>query len=280
MQLYLEKPEEAQFWEINWQGTITTERTGTIKETGQTVTQTHSTITTAFEAWRTAALAKLQEGYQDPTGKTTVAQLDRTVYVHYLEAQQYEKAMHWLGYFGHIEDPTLEDQLIARYIQDKNYTAAEKYVLGHLQSSQNANIIIRQIRYLTTVNPMLSRFMLGNLPLEVTPENPASYYKELAQAQAKIAFFDTLSPQLRAIQDKKLQLVYCTHLLDTPHENNTQQILALEKAHLLLQELEAPMEWIKQGYQTLLDGAQGIGETSIAATLQEALQTLSVSEEA
>lgn len=279
MQLYLEKPEEAQFWEISWEGTTTAERTGTIKETGQVQEQTHSTVAAAFEAWRMAAIAQLQGGYQDPQGKASIQQLDVTVYKNHLQARAYDKAMHWLSYFGHLEDPSLEDQLIVHYIQDKDYTAAERYILPRIQSNQNANIIVRQIRYLSTVNPMLSRFMLGNLPLEVNPEHPASYYKELAQAQSKIAFFDTLSAQLRIIPTPELQLVYLTNLLDTPQEKSTQQVLALEKAHLLLKALEAPVLLTRKRYEGLLERATRMQQTTIVALLQEELNQLPPLEE-
>lgn len=274
MQLYLEHQEENLFWEIIWEGTSLTQRAGTINSLGEEESQELPHASAGLDSYMALAKAKLEAGYQDPRGKVQAQQLDVQVYETYLQNKEYEAATEWLAYFGHLENASLEDQLIEQYIQDNNYTAAEKHVLSKLQSSQNANIVIRQIRYLASINPMLSRFMMGNLPIEIEPSHPASYYKELAQAHSKIAFFDTLSAQLRAIPSIDLQIIYLTHLLDHPHPQHTQQLLALEKAQLLLKEWESSLPRKKAAYQALLAGAQNIQQSTLAAELQLALQEL------
>lgn len=274
MQLYLEKPEQEQFWEITWEGTTVTRRAGTINSPGEKQQENYATTTAAFEHYIQAAQTKIEEGYTDPRGTVEREQLDAAVYEQYLKNQQFDAAVGWLNYFGHLENSVWEDQLIEHYIQKEDYTAAEKYILGNLQSSQDGNVVIRQLRYLSTINPMLSRFMLGNLPLEVNPARPEAYYKELAQAQAKIAFFDTLSGQLRTLTAPHLQLIYLTNLLDTPHEKNAQQLVALERAQLLLKEWDAPVAAQKEAYQQLIAGAERIGQLDIMAELQAALKAL------
>lgn len=274
MQLYLEHQEQQLFWEIIWEGTTLTKRAGTINSLGEEDSQELPTTSIAFEEYTSQAKAKLEEGYQDPRGKVQTSQLEVKVYENYLQNKEYEAAIEWLAYFGHLEDASLEDQLIDSYIQEKNYAAAEKYVLGKLQGSQDANIVIRQIRYLTSINPMLSRFMMGNLPTTIEPSHAASYYRELAQAHSKIAFFDTLSAQLRVIPTLPLQIIYLTHLLDHPYPDNTQQVLALEKAQLLLKEWESDPATKKEAYQALIARAKSLQQATLATELQLAVQEL------
>jgi hypothetical protein len=204
--------------------------------------------------------------------------LDSSVYQQYLQNKQETEAVQWLDYYGYLEDATLEDQLIDYYVEQKNYATAEKYILGKLQSSKNPNIIIRQIRYLTVVNPMLSRFMLGNLPLEVTAPHPIVYYKELAQAHSRLGFFDTLSAQLRVIKATTTQFVYLLHLLDHFHPQSTQQIVALQKAQALLNHWDSNSLSQQTAYQQLVAAAKRIEQTDIAAELQAALDPLSEAE--
>lgn len=279
MKLYLEKLDKALFWEITCKKNSVIERAGEINHLGQKHACDYPTVANAFDTWITAAKTKLEEGYKDPQGNVQEEQLDRAVYEHYLTTQQFDAAVNWLNYFGHLDDPTLEDLLIDSYIEHKEYTLAEKYVLGKLQSSQDGNIAVRQIRYLTTINPMLSRFMLGNLPVDIQPNHPEIYYQELAQAQSKIAFFDTLSSQIRAIPSTSLQIIYLTHLLDNPHENNQQQILALEKAQLLLKNWKASLTTKEIAYQKLIAGAERIKQPDIANQLKLTLQQFSDSDD-
>ncbi len=279
MQLYLEQPATALFWEITWSGTTVTERTGALGEQGQQQQQHYSTTVDAFQGWITAARAKIEAGYQDPEGKVKREQLDVVVYEQYLQNQQYDAAMAWLGYFGHLDDSEWEDKLVAHYLEKEDYTAAEKYVLGKLQRSQEANVVVRQIRYLATINPMLCRFMLGNLPVTVNAERPAAYYRELASAQSKIAFFDLLSTQLRAIKAPEHQLLYLTHLLDTPHDQHPQQIVAIDKAQAILNNWQTSISTKKAAYKALIKGAERIGQTTTAAELKIVLQALPEEEE-
>lgn len=274
MQLYLEKSETAQFCEIICKGTTIVEKTGDIGTKGEEEQQIYQSYASAFERWCTIALAKLEEGYRDPKKRATKEQLDPAVYQQYLQQQQETKAIEWLGYYGYLEDATLEDQLVDYYVEHKNYAAAEKYILGTLQSSKNPNVIIRQIRYLTLVNPMLSRFMLGNLPLEVAAPNPIVYYKELAQAQARLGFFDTLATQLRIIKGRTTQFMYLLHLLDHPHPQSSQQLVALQKAQALLNNWQSNSPSQHTAYQLLIAAAQRIEQIEIATELQAVLKKL------
>ncbi|MFK7797841.1 MAG: hypothetical protein AB8E82_10340 [Aureispira sp.] len=274
MQLYLEQPETAQFCEILYKGTTVVKKEGEIGTKGKEQQQMYQSYDAAFEGWRTTALAKLEEGYRDPKKRATKEQLDRGIYQQYLQQQQETQAIQWLGYYGYLEDATLENQLVDYYVARNNYAAAEKYILGNLQNSKNPNVIIRQIRYLTVINPMLSRFMLGNLPLEITAPDPIVYYKELAQAQARLGFFDTLSTQLRIIKGNTTQFTYLLHLLDPPHPQNSQQLVALQKAQALLNNWQSNSPNQRTAYQQLIAAAQRIGQIEIATELQTVLETL------
>jgi predicted DNA-binding WGR domain protein len=274
MQLYLESPDAALFWEITWKGHTLIERAGTIGTKGDELKHRFVSNSAAFAGWMAAANEKIEAGYQDPKGRINRDQLDVAVYKEFIKNHQLESAQAWLNYFGHLEDATLEDELIEQYIAQEDYTAAEKYVLGKLQKSTDANVVIRQVRYLATINPMLSRFMMGNLPQEVNAEHPEAYYRELGMAHSKIAFFDLLSPQLRAIKTAEYQLIYLTHLLDTPHDQHPQQRLALERAQEILHNWQAPADTRIPYYQPLIKGAQRIGQTTTAAELELALQKL------
>lgn len=258
-------------WDIEWiRRTIRTEHRSEGQPNEETVV-TYNDKGMAYQAYRTQILEKLEEGYNDGQESLSPDQFQEAVFYQYLDNQQYDLAEVWLKRHQAIEDEEYEAALLAAFIKNEAYSDAEKYILRQLQGEDSLNRVMRQIHYLAQINPLLCRFMVGNL-LQQAPDsntNAIHYYRDLSKAQSIIGMFEHLNTTLNQIDGMSAKLVYATHLLHHYHEGASQQSIALERAHELLQKINLPSEEKATHYDLLIEGAERIQQHGYAQTLRD-----------
>ena len=268
-------------WDLEW-----TNRNIRTQHQEEGVTHPEQTVAyesraAAFQAYRQWLLERLKEGYTDGAGNLRAEDLTEATFHTYLREQQYDLAEVWLKRHQAIEDERYENALLQTYLEHKAYSEAEKYILRQLQGEDNLNRVMRQIRYLTQVNPLLGRFMIGNLlQQELGPQiHLGQYYRDLAMAQSAVGMFEHLNSTLTRIEVPTLQLTYLGHLLHTHQpESAQQQMEALEKARHLLKHATVSPEDQQEFYDLLIEGATRIQQPQVAVQLREQRPSLPVEE--
>ena len=223
------------YWQIDWNGTLLNTVYGKIGAKGRRSEKVCKDEIEAFKIYKNKILEKLKRGYVDPNGKLSEVDFQDTAYDAFLEQREFEKAVDWLAKFGELKDDAYENKLIKAFVENKQYAAAEKYIFGKIKDSKKATIIIRQIRYLSVVNPMMCRFMIGNLPAQPEAADMAAYYQNLAIAQATIGMIHAAATGLKNIESNRVKIIYLAHFLDANPETSEQQIGLLEKAISILE---------------------------------------------
>lgn len=196
------------YWQIDLIGQKIAIKYGLVNEaTVETIERVCEDDIQAFHQYKNEIVEKIRAGYYDPEEKVTEANFLDSVYETYLKQNQLEEAVAWLEGFSNLTDPSYEDQLINTCLSNKNYIIAEKYVLEKIKVIKDADVIIRQVCYLSQINPMLCRFMIGNLPPNPDLKDALGYYQNLASAQAKIGMFSMVSKTLKVIRSDYVKIV-------------------------------------------------------------------------
>lgn len=218
------------YWQIELKGSTVLVEYGKIGGKATLVEKDCENSIAALQYYKQALLKKMNAGYLDAKGKVQIGQFQDEVYETYLANNELDKALAWLAYYGDLLDGSYEDLLLQKYLDNKDFVAAEKYVLSKIQVVKDANIIVRQVRHLGLINPMLCRFMIGNLPPNPNPIMIDLYYQDLAMAQARIGLFEMVNVTLKNMEKDRTKLTYLTYLLETIHPTITAQKDILEKA--------------------------------------------------
>ena len=118
-------------------------------------------------------------------------------------------------------------ELINAHIENNKLIEVQRYIFGKIKNCNSVDIIIRHVRYLSKIDPLMCRVMIGNMPAKPQSTNLKQYYQDFAIAQSGIGMINTSEVTLNNIEDKEIKIIYLAHLLDTYYQESELQISIL-----------------------------------------------------
>lgn len=276
MKQYLERYNEQEHtcWEIELKGKVLLQKSGVVGQEGSIEQQELEDEAAAFGVYQAQIIARMEDGYTSPKAVCEMTNFKPSTFQGYLEQGAWEEAIAWLEYYPWLPDAQYEDSLVATLLEKQNYTLGERYVLNRIKDNNDLTQVSRYIRYLSQLNPMLCRFMIGNLPPTPTVADPLLYYKNLGRAQARIGMIGKPETLIEGISSQVVQLYYLGSLLDYVQEDTAAQQQVLWKAMALMEQYFFDITDEKTLYELLLEGAEKLKAQPEVERLRASLDQL------
>ena len=279
---YLENnsAKKSKFWQIEAIARSVTIHFGIIGNDGIFSTTNFETENEVFTYYKNQILKKFKSGYIDPENKVDIARFQDSTFDRFLNVNDFENAIDWLENFDDLYIASNEDKLINAHIDNKKLIEVQRYIFNKIKIIKSVDIIIRQIRYLSKIDPLMCRVMIGNMPVKPQSINLKQYYQDFAIAQSGIGMLNASEVTLNNINDKEVKIIYLAHLLDTYHQQSELQISILNNAITILESADFNSSTKNTFYLLLSKGAITIDQKEISERLYETAQYFKVQDNA
>lgn len=186
------------------------------------------------QAAKDKILEQMQDGYQDTAAYFVQSDFEMQALNSMITNDQYEQAHAWMIKLDAWIDEELEEKYLHILLEKQQAILAERYIFTKIQSNRDYEVQIRQIKYLSSLNPIMARMLIGNLPFFSPQEHSINYLCDYAKAQSRMGVIQHLDARLATLSEHQ-KLVYLVHLLDCIHQDQPFQLQLLEKACAILQ---------------------------------------------
>lgn len=206
---------------------------------------------------RIKIIQRFELGYVDKHGKFKNAKAFDEAYLSTLIAEQkYEQALAWMHQLDTWVDNRLEENFLKALLAQQQQQWAERYVFEKVKATRNHQILIRQIKHLSSFNPIMARLLFGNMPFIPEQVDLGIYLKNYAKAQSRMGVIQQLEQRLEQIKTQQHQLIYLVHLLDKLHDGQQIQHTIYLKACALIQLADVTDAQQKEYASKLYDAAR------------------------
>jgi predicted DNA-binding WGR domain protein len=274
--MYLHKNEDdhTKFWKIEISDCQVNILYGKSANKGRQIKKNFDNKLQAFKYYRRQIHENLQNGYESPENKIHASDFDDNTFNHYIENREFEKAVDWINLLGEFSELSYEEKLINALLLDNKQIDAERFIFGKIKNCTNLLIVVRQIRNLSSMNPLMSRMMIGNLPAKPQNIDLIEYYTNFAIAQSRMGMIDAAETTLLNIVEMEVKIIYLANLLDTHHMKSDLQAEILNKALSLIEKITLNNEKMSGLLILLSKGARNINQNQLAVTLFESAQKI------
>ena len=275
--MYLHKNEDtySKFWKIEIADCHVNILYGKSMNKGRQIHKNFDNKLQAFKYYRNQIYQKLQNGYQSTEDKIKAADFDDNSFNQYIQNREFEQAIQWINLLGEFSELCYEEKLINALLLDNKQVEAERFIFGKIKNCLNLQIVVRQIRNLSSMNPLMSRIMIGNLPAKPEDTDLIEYYTHFAIAQSRMGMIDASEKTLLNIENIEVKIIYLANLLDTYYVKSDLQTGILNKALSLLDKITLNNDKMFKLLILLSKGARNIKQHQLAVTLFENAQKFS-----
>lgn len=194
---------------------------------------TFESKTIARQTSRAIISTQLQGGFLDVADYYLKNDFDPNQLNHLLNQNAFEKAQEWMLKLEEWVDDALEEHYLKVLLQQQQVAQAERYIFTKIKQNRDYEVQIRQIKHLSSFNPIMARLLIGNIPFLPPKIDPLNYLIDYAKAQSRMGVIQQLEQRLALLSNPQ-RLVYLVYLLDKIHETESYQLQLLEQAcHLL-----------------------------------------------
>ena len=200
---------------------------------------------------------------------------DDMAFDEFLNNRDFEKAIDWINLLGDFSELSYEEKLINALMLDDKQIEAERFIFGKIKKCKDLLIVIRQIRNLSKINPLMSRMFIGNMPAKPQDINLKEYYTHFAIAQSRMGMINDSEITLGNIEKTEVKIIYLGNLLDTYYPKSETQSEILNSALFLLEKIPDNEEKKNNLFILLSKGARTILQNELSMKLFESAQNLS-----